>query len=99
MVLLSRIEKAADGDWRAAAWKLERLFPESYGRRKFASTSGFADTCEASIYTAPQSEDHPEDTLAEVVKVLSEMGFLLPQSDSEGSSVQNYAGSSNEDSG
>ena len=30
---LYKIEKAAsDGDWRAAAWKLERRFPRLYGR-------------------------------------------------------------------
>jgi transposase len=30
---LAKIEKAAtDGNWTAAAWKLERLFPEDYGR-------------------------------------------------------------------
>jgi hypothetical protein len=31
---LAKIEKAAsDGDWRAAAWKLEKRWPEVYGRR------------------------------------------------------------------
>ena len=31
---LALIEKAArDGDWRAAAWKLERRHPHDYGRR------------------------------------------------------------------
>lgn len=30
---LAKIEKSAnDGDWRAAAWKLERRYPEQYGR-------------------------------------------------------------------
>lgn len=30
---LARIEQAAkDGDWRAAAWKLERRYPQDYGR-------------------------------------------------------------------
>lgn len=30
---LARIEQAAkSGDWRAAAWKLERRYPEQYGR-------------------------------------------------------------------
>ena len=32
--LLTKIEKAAtDGDWRAAAWKLERRDPEGYGQQ------------------------------------------------------------------
>lgn len=31
---LAKIEKAAsDGEWTAAAWKLERRYPELYGRR------------------------------------------------------------------
>lgn len=32
---LAKIEKAAsDGNWTAAAWKLERRFPDDYGRRE-----------------------------------------------------------------
>lgn len=32
---LARIEQAArDGEWTAAAWKLERRYPEVYGRRR-----------------------------------------------------------------
>jgi len=31
--LLSIIELAAKDQWQAAAWKLERRYPESYGRR------------------------------------------------------------------
>lgn len=31
---LAKIEKAAsDGSWQAAAWKLERRYPEQYGRQ------------------------------------------------------------------
>jgi hypothetical protein len=31
---LAKIEQAASaGDWRAAAWKLERRYPEEYGRQ------------------------------------------------------------------
>ena len=31
---LAKIEKAAnDGNWQAAAWKLERKYPREYGRR------------------------------------------------------------------
>lgn len=31
---LAKIEKAAsDGNWQAAAWKLERRYPEEFGRR------------------------------------------------------------------
>jgi hypothetical protein len=32
--LLAKIEKAAtDGNWQAAAWKLERRYPDQYGRK------------------------------------------------------------------
>ena len=32
---LEKIESAAnDGNWQAAAWKLERRYPEAYGRQK-----------------------------------------------------------------
>lgn len=34
IALLACIDASAqDGDWRAAAWKLERLYPEDYGRK------------------------------------------------------------------
>lgn len=38
---LAKIEKAAsDGNWTAAAWKLERRFPEEYGRKEKHEHSG-----------------------------------------------------------
>ena len=37
---LAKIEKAAtDGSWQAAAWKLERRYPNDYGRRDGVRTS------------------------------------------------------------
>ena len=36
---LSQIEKAANsGNWQAAAWKLERRYPEVYGRQRIEHT-------------------------------------------------------------
>ena len=36
---LAKIEQAAtDGHWQAAAWKLERRYPETYGRRRHEVT-------------------------------------------------------------
>lgn len=33
MIWLAKIERAAsDGEWQAAAWKLERRYPHSYGK-------------------------------------------------------------------
>lgn len=37
---MAKIEKAAsEGNWQAAAWKLERRYPERYGRRIFEATT------------------------------------------------------------
>lgn len=43
---LAKIEKAAnDGSWQAAAWKLERRYPEQYGRQvKDNRHSGYVGT-------------------------------------------------------
>jgi hypothetical protein len=36
---LAKIEQAAsDGNWQAAAWKLERRYPEMYGRQRMEIT-------------------------------------------------------------
>ncbi len=36
---LAKIEKAAsDGNWQAAAWKLERRYPEMYGKQRLELT-------------------------------------------------------------
>lgn len=34
---LLKIERASEDDWKAAAWKLERLFPQYYAKRTMAS--------------------------------------------------------------
>jgi hypothetical protein len=31
---LVRVDKGADSDWRAAAWKLERRWPDEFGEKK-----------------------------------------------------------------
>lgn len=41
---LAKIEKAAnDGEWQAAAWKLERRYPAQYGRRVVDNTHSSPD--------------------------------------------------------
>jgi hypothetical protein len=41
---LAKIEKAAtDGNWQAAAWKLERRYPENYGRQRLELTGKDGD--------------------------------------------------------
>lgn len=38
---LAKIEKAAsDGNWQAAAWKLERRYPDDFGRRERVEHTG-----------------------------------------------------------
>lgn len=40
---LARIEKASEASWQAAAWKLERLLPDEYGRRNRTEVNGGAE--------------------------------------------------------
>jgi hypothetical protein len=55
---LAHIEKAAqDGNWQAAAWKLERKYPREYGRRVIQS---FEDIPPESV---PDMTDEQLDTL------------------------------------
>lgn len=40
---LAKIEQAAtDGNWQAAAWKLERRYPDSYGRQRIEHSGTIA---------------------------------------------------------
>lgn len=84
VVLLGRIEEAADRHWRAAAWKLERLFPDSYGRQR---SVGARET-ETSSHAPAQPVELPGDNIAEIVSVLSEMGFFPDNPTANNGSVQ-----------
>jgi len=37
---LARIDRAADNNWQAAAWKLERRNPKMWGRRNYTEMTG-----------------------------------------------------------
>lgn len=51
---LAKIEKAAnEGIWQAAAWKLERRYPESYGRQVVTTIN----------LTPEQARDLPDDEI------------------------------------
>lgn len=66
---LAKIEKAAaEGTWQAAAWKLERRYPDDYGRRPRRDAS--ASTADAVVtvrigkpdarQSAAEDEDHSD---------------------------------------
>lgn len=58
---LARIEKAAnDGTWQAAAWKLERRYPESYGRQVIEH-AGRIETYEVRIGGSSDKETTDND--------------------------------------
>lgn len=47
---LAKIEKAAnEGAWQAAAWKLERRYPEIYGRQRVEHTGAEGGTLEIDV--------------------------------------------------
>jgi transposase len=53
---LAKIEKAAtDGNWQAAAWKLERRYPQMYGRTIDVTSKG--DKVKAYIGFSPDEWD------------------------------------------
>jgi hypothetical protein len=77
---LARIEQEANnGDWKAAAWKLERRYPETYGRtfqklaftdpsgdQTWEGTTGLAALLEAARTARPSSNgSHPHVTAEE----------------------------------
>ena len=62
---LAKIEKAAsDGSWQAAAWKLERRYPNDYGRRDGSKTD--QETQEA----AQNAEQVRSDVLARISRLM-----------------------------
>ena len=54
---LSRIEKAAEDTWQAAAWKLERRYPEMYGRQRLEHTGADGQPLKAYIMISPDEWD------------------------------------------
>ena len=59
---LAKIEKAAnDGEWTAAAWKLERRYPHEYGRRVVDSTVNATVTVKGYSVVSPDDWDKPAE--------------------------------------
>lgn len=70
---LAKIEKvASEGDWKAAAWKLERRYPEAYGRtfQKVALT-----TPDGEASWQPTQAPAPSETFfADLVTLIQTLG-------------------------
>jgi hypothetical protein len=55
---LAKIERAAnEGVWQAAAWKLERRYPEAYGRQRVELTGADGDVVRISIRWPEENQD------------------------------------------
>ncbi len=77
VLLLTEIEKATKRNWRAAAWKLERMYPHLFGRQRL-----YHRPYETSFQDGVQRVESPVDKTAgliEAARVLSENPGLLDQ--------------------
>jgi hypothetical protein len=71
MTWLARIEQAAaNGDWRAAAYKLEKRYPDQYGPRVKADLQVDIRALAASV--AQEASLDPEQLLAKAEQLLRE---------------------------
>lgn len=75
---MAKIEKAAsEGNWQAAAWKLERRYPERYGRRIFEATT----TTRVEVFHDPLTHSILADPAA--VDAANELIFRLASGESD----------------
>jgi hypothetical protein len=84
---LAKIELAAtEGNWQAAAWKLERRYPEQYSReavKKVALT-----TPDGEDSWQPASKPPPESFFEELAALFAHLGPIHTNGDSTASSPQ-----------
>jgi hypothetical protein len=84
---LAKIEVAAsEGDWRAAAFKLERRYPEQYGRepvRKVALTTPDGEKPWEGIVWLPAKSPTPEAWAADVAALAPPNGTKHPIEDDD----------------
>ena len=52
---VARIDRHADDDWRAAAWRLERRFPKRWGQRKLEITGAEGGPLQWSVLVAAKN--------------------------------------------
>lgn len=57
---LDRLTQAGAGDWRAHAWRLERRFPDRWGRRQRVEVEGNQDKPVRYVVEAPPKLADPE---------------------------------------
>lgn len=63
---LAKIEQAAsDGNWQAAAWKLERRYPDQYGRNRVELTGANGGPVRVESRALPPL---PEDVLDDILE-------------------------------
>lgn len=67
------IQKQMEGNWRAAVAYLERKFPERWGRKE--PRDNWLDRVRASR-KAGKDESHDESRIAQIARVLDEVGAL-----------------------
>jgi transposase len=69
MRALLQIDQAArDGSWQAAAWRLERKYPQLWGRKqRVEEESAKAETQRTTVYLVPEEEQR-----VEVARILAE---------------------------
>jgi hypothetical protein len=84
---LAKIEKVAtEGNWQAAAWKLERRYPEQYGRepvRKVALTTPDGEEPWQGIVWLPAKSPSPEAWTADVAALAPANGTTHPVEDAD----------------
>jgi hypothetical protein len=82
---LAKIELAAsEGNWQAAAWKLERRYPDSYSReavKKVALTTPDGEDPWQGIVWLPAKSPSPEAWVADVSSLAPSNGVTHPVED------------------
>jgi hypothetical protein len=83
VISLVQIEKAASkGDWRAAAWRLSKVFPEVYGDKasiRHEGPDGGPIRVDATVRTTVEVRHHVEHTIGLPPGALVEIGRAVAQ--------------------
>lgn len=74
---VGNINKAADENWQASAWYLERRAPNEFGKKDKLTLGGRVDTGGVTIQVEQMREELPDGSL---VKILQKVSAKLPLS-------------------